>query len=102
MRTAAAMGLSSRVILIHHLLPNALGPVINQLGIGFGGLFVSTVFVESIFNIRGFGSLLYNSVTHQDMPVLIGPTIVAILVVSIGYLITDLLLALIDRRIRLT
>jgi ABC-type dipeptide/oligopeptide/nickel transport system permease component len=101
MRTAVAMGLSPWVILTRHLLPNALGPVINQLGIGFGGLFVNTVFIESIFNIPGFGSLLYNSVIHQDLPVLIATTMVAIVTVSLAYLVTDVLLALVDRRIRL-
>lgn len=100
-RTAEAMGLPPRIILFRHVLPNALGPVINQLGLGFGGLLVNTVFVESIFNIPGFGSLLYNAVVHKDFPLLIGTTVVAIVAVSLVYLLTDILLAAVDRRIRL-
>ena len=100
-RTAEAMGLPPRVILLRHVVPNALAPVINQLGLGFGGLLVNTVFVESIFNIPGFGSLLYKSVIGQDFPLLIGTTIVAIVAVSLVYLITDILIALVDRRIQL-
>jgi peptide/nickel transport system permease protein len=100
-RTAEAMGLSPRVVILNHVLPNALGPVINQVGLGFGGLLVNTVFVESIFNIPGFGSLLYNAVVNKDFPLLIGTTIVAIVAVSIVYLVTDVLLALVDRRIQL-
>jgi len=100
-RTAQAMGLPIRVIMLRHVLPNALGPVINQLGLGFGGLLVNTVFVESIFNIPGFGSLLYSAVISQDLPLLIGTTVVAIVIVSLVYFVTDVLLALVDRRIRL-
>jgi peptide/nickel transport system permease protein len=100
-RTAHAMGLKRRVILVHHVIPNAMGPVINQTGLIFGGLLISSIFVESIFNIPGFGSLLFNSALNQDYPLLIGTTIVAMVVISIVYFLTDVLLAVIDPRVRL-
>lgn len=100
-RTAEAMGLSQSTILVRHVIPNALPPVINQLGIIFGAIMVSTIFVETIFNIPGFGSLLFGSVTRQDFPVLTGGTIVAMTVVCLAYFVTDLLMVVADPRIRL-
>jgi peptide/nickel transport system permease protein len=97
--TAEALGLPMRVILMRHVLPNAIGPVVNQLGLAIGGLLAATVFVESIFNIPGFGSLLYSSVQNQDYPLLVGSMIVAILFMSVVFLLTDLVQALFDPRI---
>jgi peptide/nickel transport system permease protein len=97
--TAEALGLPLRVVLMRHVLPNAMGPVVNQLGLAIGGLLAATVFVESIFNIPGFGSLLYSSVQTQDYPLLVGSMIVAILLMSIVFLLTDFVQALFDPRI---
>jgi ABC-type dipeptide/oligopeptide/nickel transport system permease component len=98
--TAEALGLPNRVILWRHVLPNALSPVINQLGLMIGGLLAASVFIESIFNIPGFGGLLYGAVTTQDFPTLVGCTIVAIVVMSIVFLITDIIQAAVDPRIK--
>jgi len=98
--TAEALGLPLRVVLVRHVLPNAIGPVVNQLGLAIGGLLAATVFVESIFNIPGFGSLLYNSVQTQDYPLLVGSTLVAIVFMSIVFLLTDIVHALFDPRIK--
>lgn len=99
-RTAEAMGLPRRVILLRHVLPNALGPVIEQAGLMFSGLFVAVIFVESIFNIPGFGSLLFNASLTQDLPLLIGTTMVAIVIISLAYFLTDIVQAIVDPRIR--
>lgn len=101
-RTAEAMGLPRRVILLEHVLPNALGPVINQTGLIFGGLIAGSIFVEGIFNIPGFGSLLFNAALTQDVPLLIGTTITAIVIISLAYFFTDVVQAIVDPRIRLT
>jgi ABC-type dipeptide/oligopeptide/nickel transport system permease component len=100
-RTAHAMGLRRRTVLVHHIVPNAMGPVINTTGLIFGGLLVNSIFVESIFNIPGFGSLLFNSALNQDYPLLIGSTVVAMVIISIAYFLTDVVLAIVDPRIRL-
>jgi ABC-type dipeptide/oligopeptide/nickel transport system permease component len=97
--TAEALGLPTRVVLVRHLLPNAIGPVISQLGLAVGGLLAATVFVESIFNIPGYGSLLFGSVQTQDYPLLVGSTMVAIVFMSLVFLVTDLVQALFDPRI---
>ncbi len=98
--TAQALGLPTRVVLMRHVLPNAAGPVISQLGLAVGGLLAATVFVESIFNIPGYGSLLFGSVQTQDYPLLVGSTMVAIVFMSIVFLVTDLLQSLFDPRIK--
>lgn len=100
-RTARAMGLRPGVMMRGYILPNAAGPIVNDMGLAFGGLLVGTVFVETIFNIPGFGSLLMGSVSGQDYPLLVGSTIVAIVLISLAYLAADLVNALIDRRIRI-
>jgi peptide/nickel transport system permease protein len=97
--TAEALGLPARVVLVRHVLPNAIGPVISQLGLAVGGLLAATVFVESIFNIPGYGSLLFGSVQNQDYPLLVGSTMVAIVFMSFVFLLTDLVQALFDPRI---
>jgi peptide/nickel transport system permease protein len=98
--TAQAMGLPNRLILWRHVLPNALSPVINQLGTMVGGLLAASVFIESIFNIPGFGGLLFGAVTTQDFPLLIGSTVVAIAIMSAVFLLTDIVQALVDPRIK--
>lgn len=100
MRTARAMGLSPRVLTTHYLVLNSMGPVVNELGLIFGGLLVNSIFVEAIFNIPGFGALIFDSVTLEDYPLLVGTTVVAIVVIGIGYFLTDVVVALIDRRVR--
>src|SRR5262245_27231868 len=97
--TAEALGLPRRVVILRHVLPNAIGPVISQLGLAVGGLLAATVFVESIFNIPGYGSLLFGSVQTQDYPLLVGSTMVAIVFMSFVFLLTDLAQALFDPRI---
>jgi peptide/nickel transport system permease protein len=98
--TAEALGLPNRIILWRHVLPNALSPVINQLGLMIGGLLAASVFIESIFNIPGYGGLLFGAVTTQDYPLLVGATIVAIVVMSIVFLLTDVIQAFFDPRIK--
>lgn len=102
MRTARAMGLPRRVVTTNYLLPNSMGPVVNELGLIFGGLLVNSIFVEAIFNIPGFGALIYNAVTNEDYPLLVGTTVVAIVVIGLGYFVTDIVNALIDRRLRIS
>lgn len=97
--TAEALGLPTRIVLLRHVLPNAIGPVISQLGLAVGGLLAATVFVENIFNIPGYGSLLFGSVQTQDYPLLVGATMVAIVFMSFVFLLTDLVQGLFDPRI---
>jgi peptide/nickel transport system permease protein len=100
-RTARAKGLSTRQVLIRHGLRNAWLPVLTLLGMQVGALLGGAVITETIFNWPGIGSLLVESIQRRDYPVVQA----CVLMISLAYvminLLTDLLYAWVDPRIRL-
>ena len=80
---------------------NALIPTLTLLGLNIAYLVGSTVIVEQVFALNGLGSLLLNSITNRDYPVVQGVTIVLATASSLINLVTDLLAARLDPRIRL-
>ncbi|MGA7088586.1 MAG: ABC transporter permease [Candidatus Dormiibacterota bacterium] len=99
-RTARSKGLSSSAVLFHHMLRNALIPVITLIGLSLGGILSGAVVVESVFNYPGMGLLFFQSAVDDDFPVLLGVTVVVALATVLGNLVADLLYAVIDPRIR--
>ena len=101
-RTARAKGLSTRVVVLRHAFRNALIPIITILGLQFGTLLAGTIVTETIFSWPGIGRLTVQSISARDYPLLQG----CILVIAISYvavnLLTDLLYAVIDPRVRLS
>lgn len=71
-RTARSKGLSSSQVYFHHVLKNALIPIITILGLQMGALLTGTVIVETIFDRPGIGSLLYRSIVSRDYPLVQG------------------------------
>ncbi|MDH2445349.1 ABC transporter permease [Amnibacterium sp. CER49] len=98
-RTARAKGLDRRTIVVKHGLRAALTPIVTIFGIDFGTLIGSTVITESVFNLRGLGYLSIQSVRQQDLPVILGVTIVAAVALVIANFIVDVLYAVIDPRV---
>jgi peptide/nickel transport system permease protein len=99
-RTAQAKGLSRRAVVWRHLLRNSLLPVITLIGLSFPSLFAGAIVVESLFNYPGMGQLLFTATTTHDYPVLMGFTVVVGLATVTSSLVTDLLYAVVDPRIR--
>jgi peptide/nickel transport system permease protein len=99
-RTARSKGLSNSAVLFHHVLRNALIPVITLIGLSLGGILSGAVVVESVFNYPGMGLLFFQSAVDDDFPVLLGVTVVVALATVLGNLVADLLYAVIDPRIR--
>jgi peptide/nickel transport system permease protein len=99
-RTAWAMGLPSRTIYLNCALRNALGPVVTFVPLAFAGLVGGTVLVETIFAIPGLGTEIMRSVTSQDYPVVQGIVLLVGVLVAVLNLLADVLLAVIDPRIR--
>lgn len=97
---ARAKGLSSRAIVLGHLLKNALIPVITIVGIQIGYLLGGTVIVEQIFAIPGIGRLALDAVNQRDYPLVQGATLVIAGFFVFMNLLTDVLYGLIDPRIR--
>ncbi len=99
-RTARAKGLRDRLVVMRHVLRNALVPVITVVGIQTGYLLGGTVIVEQIFSIPGIGRLALDAVLQRDYPVVQGTT----LFIAAGFvfmnLVTDVVYGLVDPRIR--
>lgn len=101
MRTARAKGLSWRVIMFGHALPNALIPVITVIGIAFALLISGAVVVENVFAIKGLGRVLIEGILNRDYPVVQGAVLVVSAIFVFSNLIVDLLYGVVDPRIRL-
>ena len=99
-RTAYAKGLKYRTILIRHQFRNALIPVVTVIAMDISGLFTGAIVTETIFNWPGVGRALIVAIERRDTPVFLGILIFGSLVFIVINLITDLLYAVINPRIR--
>lgn len=100
-RTARAKGVSRGRIVVRHMLPNALLPVITIAGINLGVLMGGTVVLEMVFNWPGLGRLIVQGVTERDYPIVqAGVVLIALLFVAINFIV-DMLYAVLDPRVRL-
>lgn len=100
-RTARAKGLSPRVVLRRHALPNALLPVVTVVGGHFGTLLTGAVLTEIIFAWPGLGRLLYDATLSRDYPLLMSIFLIASASVIVANLLTDLAYGVLDPRVRL-
>jgi peptide/nickel transport system permease protein len=100
-RTARAKGLSNTRVWFYHALRNAIIPMATFLGPVFVSLLGGAVIIETIFSWPGVGRLLLQSVTSQDYPVVMASVVIGSLLTILGYLISDILYAVFDPRIRL-
>jgi peptide/nickel transport system permease protein len=100
-RTAKAKGLSGQRVWFYHALRNAIIPMATFLGPVFVSLLGGAVIIETIFSWPGVGRLLLQSVTSQDYPVVMASVVIGSLLTMAGYLISDILYAVFDPRIRL-
>jgi peptide/nickel transport system permease protein len=100
MRTAHAKGLSGRTVWFRHGARNALIPLATFLGPAIAGLLGGAAVVETIFSWPGLGLLAVRAVIQQDYPIVMATVIIAALGTLIGLLLTDILYAAIDPRIR--
>ncbi len=100
-RTARAKGVPERRVTLHHALRNALGPLLIQVGLDLGVLLGGVVVVEAVFSWRGIGKLAIDAVTQEDLPLLLGTVLFATLCIVIVNLVVDVLVALVDPRVRI-
>jgi peptide/nickel transport system permease protein len=99
-RTARAKGLPEGRVVYRHGLRSALTPVVTQLGVDLGTLLGGVIVTEQVFGLPGLGQLAWQSVTTQDLPVIIGIVLVASAFIVIANLLVDLGYALLDPRVR--
>ncbi|WP_342358764.1 ABC transporter permease [Terrarubrum flagellatum] len=98
--TARAKGLSPLHILMRHLFPNALNPLLSFLGIQVGTLMAGSIITESIFAWPGLGRLMVSAVFHRDAPVVLAAVFFVSLTIVLASLIVDILQGVVDPRIR--
>ena len=82
-----------------HVFKNALTPLITVGGPMLAGLIVGSFFVESIFRIPGIGQFFVSAVLSRDYPMIMATTLAWTALISLTYLVTDLLYALVDPRV---
>ncbi len=100
-RTAKAKGLSSRRVLMKHVVGNALLPMITLAGLQLPTILGGALVTETVFTWPGMGRLFLDSLGYNDYPVIMGLLMFSAILVLIGNLVADLLVAFVDPRIRL-
>jgi peptide/nickel transport system permease protein len=99
-RTARSKGQRRHVIVLRHVLPNAVIPLITVAGLNLGALLGGTIVVEMVFNWPGVGQLVLNSISRRDYPVVqAGLLVIALFFVTVNFLV-DMLYAAVDPRVR--
>ena len=100
-RTARAKGLSEWLVVFVHALKSALIPIITAIGIWTAFLVSGTVILEEVFAIPGLGRLVLSAIENRDYPMIQGTVLFLSLGVALVMLIADLLVALVDPRVKL-
>ena len=101
-RTAYAKGQGHLKVLLRHMLPNALLPLVTVAGINLGLLLGGTVVTETVFSWTGVGRLIVQSVSQRDFPVILAGTFLISVMFVIINLLVDILYGFLDPRVRMT
>lgn len=101
-RTAHSKGLREWVVLLRHVLRNALIPLITLIGLSIPGLLSGTIVIESMFAWPGMGRLFWRAAERVDIPILMALLMLVSVLTVLSALITDILYAAVDPRIRYT
>jgi peptide/nickel transport system permease protein len=99
-RTAKAKGLSMYAIIIKHALKNALNPVVTAISGWFAGLMAGAVFVEYIFSWKGIGYEVFEALTKNDLPVVMGATLIFATIFVVTNIFVDIAYGVLDPRVR--
>lgn len=100
-RTARSKGLSNVRILLKHVLANAMIPIITLVVLQIPFLIVGSILIESFFGIPGLGGLTVNAIQNADFPVIKAMTVVGAILYMVFQLISDVLYAVVDPKVRL-
>jgi peptide/nickel transport system permease protein len=98
--TARSKGIPERRVLARHALRNAVVSTVTVLGVNIGYLVGGTLVIEQVYSLPGIGQLMINSINQRDFPVVQAVTLVFAVMVVIVYLLSDVVHALLDPRVR--
>jgi len=99
-RTAFAKGLNERRVIFVHVLRNSLIPIVTGLGHVISLILAGSFLIERVFNIDGMGYLGYTAILQRDYPVALGILVVSSMLMLIGNILSDVVYAVVDPRIR--
>jgi peptide/nickel transport system permease protein len=91
-----------RIVVFKHAMRNAINPMITFLGFSISGILGGSLFIENIFAWPGMGRLIYQALIQKDLYLVITSGLISAVLLVVGNLVADILLALVDPRVRLT
>lgn len=100
-RTAYSIGLSEKTVLYHHVLRNALIPVITIFGLIIADILGGSIIIENVFSLPGIGKLITSSITSRDLPLIQALVLYLSFLVIVVNFFVDVLYKIIDPRIRI-
>lgn len=100
-KTARAKGVKERRVVMKHVVGNALLPMITVAGVQIPSLLTGALVAETVFTWPGMGRLFLDSLSNSDYPVVMGLLMFSAMLAIAGNLIADIVVALVDPRIRL-
>ncbi len=98
--TARAKGLKNSVVIYRHALRNAINPMITLFGFQLGAILTGSALVERVVSWPGLGKLILTAVLTQDLYLVVGSLVYGVGLLVVGNLIADILLAVVDPRVR--
>lgn len=98
--TARAKGLDERRVIYKHALRNAINPLITILGFEFAGLFGGAALLENVINYPGMGQLILEALRAKDQPLVMATFLIGSIMLVIGNLLAEVLLAVVDPRVK--
>ncbi|MGW7573176.1 ABC transporter permease [Streptomyces sp. NPDC054765] len=101
-RTARAKGLGERTVVVRHGLRAALTPIITVFGMDLGLLLGGALITEQVFSLQGVGAFAVQAITDNDLPKVLGVTLLAAFFIVLCNLVVDVLYAAVDPRVRLS
>ncbi|MFB7619843.1 ABC transporter permease [Kitasatospora sp. NPDC056181] len=101
-RTARAKGLVERKVVVRHGLRSALTPVVTIFGMDLGLLLGGALITEQVFSLQGVGAFAVSAIADNDLPKILGVTLLAAFFIVLCNLVVDLLYAAVDPRVRLS
>jgi peptide/nickel transport system permease protein len=99
-RTARAKGVRALSITLRHVMRNALGPIVTNLGLDMAYFLGGVLVIETVFGWPGIGGLAYQAIGYQDVPMIMGTVLFGALIIVLMNLIIDISYGFLDPRVR--
>lgn len=101
-RTARAKGLTERIVVLRHMIKNAMIPVVTYLGPALAGLVTGSFIIETMFGFPGMGRAYVTAIGQRDYSMIMGTTLIYAILVAVANMSVDFVYVLLDPRIKLT